>query len=417
MLTTLLFLMVLPIAAAFQFSSPNQSLTTDQEEGTPLSQKEENENNEEYEDRLSDLPNSVILCILSFLNTKDGVRTCVLSRRWKDIWKHIPTLVLDSSRFDTVRQFEIFMSKILTLRDNTIALHSLDFDHIGKMEHQLLQKILDYVYSHKTKLQRLRIFVHNDNGLIMQCVSSCKNLTSLRLSIYPRMSFCVKTILFPKSLNLPALETLDLSNFTFYGWRKRLCWALFGLCQIEEFDHSWLYGNGHTNHYHINSPKIAKIELSTPSLCTFTFYGIPHPKICRSNLSSVKEVKIYARMDTSLEKLPMVLFNWLQELLAVKSLKVSSITLQILSLVPDLLEVKLPSLCNLKLVEIKMQPLSFALSCILKDAMLMKAAAKSPEEAADLRKTFGAGLEPPSIPDGIVDFLLQNSSTAKVNIS
>jgi hypothetical protein len=67
-------------------------------------------------------------------------------------------------------------------------------------------------------------------------------------------------------------------------------------------------------------------------------------------------------------------------------------------------------------VEIKIQPLSFALSCILKDAMLMKAAEKSPEEAADLRKTFGAGLEPPSIPDGIVDFLLQNSSTAKVNI-
>jgi len=63
-----------------------------------------------------------------------------------------------------------------------------------------------------------------------------------------------------------------------------------------------------------------------------------------------------------------------------------------------------------------MQPLSFALSCMLKETMLKKAAEKSPEEAADLRKTFRAGLEPPSIPDGIVDFLLQNSSTAKVNI-
>jgi len=109
----------------------------------------ENENNEEYEDkeyedRLSNLPDSVILHILSFLNTKDVVRTCVLSARWKDIWKYIPTLILNSSRFYTVRQFEIFMPKILTLRDNSTALHSLDFDHMGKTEHQFLQKILNY---------------------------------------------------------------------------------------------------------------------------------------------------------------------------------------------------------------------------------------------------------------------------------
>jgi len=63
-----------------------------------------------------------------------------------------------------------------------------------------------------------------------------------------------------------------------------------------------------------------------------------------------------------------------------------------------------------------MQPLGFRLSCILKDAMLTKAAAKSPEEAADLRRAFKEGLEPPSIPDGIVDFLLQNSSLAKDNV-
>ncbi|MCH98653.1 F-box protein [Trifolium medium] len=53
----------------------------------------------------------------------------------------------------------------------------------------------------------------------------------------------------------------------------------------------------------------------------------------------------------------------------------------------------------------------------MEKAMLKKAAAKSLKEIAKLRKTFEVGLEPPHIPDGIVDFLRQNSPSAKVNIS
>ena len=227
----------------------------------------------------------------------------------------------------------------MTLRDNTTALHSLDFDHIGKMEHQLLQKILSCVYSHNTTLQQLRIFVHNDNGLIMKCVSSCLNLTSLKLSIYPRMSFCSHTI-FPNSLNLPVLEMLDLSNFTFYGGENgyaepfsvftKLKSLVIRGCKLKDTQIIKISSETLVNFaMHYSLSKIAKIELSTPSLCKFTFYGVPHQKICGSNLSSVKEVNIYARIDPDMEKLPMVLFNWLQELSGVKSLKVSSITLQV----------------------------------------------------------------------------------------
>ncbi|KAK2437074.1 hypothetical protein QL285_022009 [Trifolium repens] len=47
--------------------------------------------------------------------------------------------------------------------------------------------------------------------------------------------------------------------------------------------------------------------------------------------------------------------------------------------------------------------------------MLKKTATKSRKEVVKLRKAFC--LEPPAIPDGIVDFLQQNSPSAKVNIS
>jgi DNA-binding protein YbaB len=70
-------------------------------------------------------------------------------------------------------------------------------------------------------------------------------------------------------------------------------------------------------------------------------------------------------------------------------------------------------------MEIKLEPLEDHeyLLDFVKEAMLKKAAAKSRKEASKLRKAFKAGLQPPSIPDGIVDFLLQNSPSAKVNIT
>jgi hypothetical protein len=53
----------------------------------------------------------------------------------------------------------------------------------------------------------------------------------------------------------------------------------------------------------------------------------------------------------------------------------------------------------------------------MQNAMLKKVAAKSGKEADKLRKEFKAGLEPHPIPDGMVDFLRQNSPLAEVNLT
>ena len=154
-----------------------------------------------------------------------------------------------------------------------------------------------YIFVHNETII-IRIFVHNYNGLIMECVYSCQYLTSLQLSIYPRMSFCCKTI-FPTSLNLPALKMLDLSNFTFYGGENGFAEPFLAFTKLKS---SIIRGCKGMDTYiinissetlvnftmHYSSSKIAKTELSTPSLCTFTFYGIPHQKIGGSNLSYVK---------------------------------------------------------------------------------------------------------------------------------
>jgi hypothetical protein len=303
--------------------------------------EDENDESEGNEDRLSDLPDGVLLHILSFLNTKHVVRTCVLSKRWKHLWKRIPTLILHSSRFSSVRQFYIFVSNILTRLDNSTALHALDLNRLGNIEPQLLKKILNYVSSHNTHLQELGINVSADSSLIMSCVSSCHALTSLKLSISSRDRYGSNSgILFPKSLNLPALTSLNLTNFVFYGGENghaepflaftKLNSLVIRSCKVRDAQILSISNETLVNlDLHNSSRDFAKIELLSPCLHTFTFVGVPLHKICGSGLSSVKQVNITAQMYSFGDMSHMVLYSWLLELANVKSLTVSSTTLQV----------------------------------------------------------------------------------------
>ncbi|KAK2437205.1 F-box/LRR-repeat protein [Trifolium repens] len=401
------------------------------------------DNDNQNQDRFSDLPDFVLLHILSFLNTKHVVRTCVLSKRWKHLWKRISTLMLHSTNFSTVRHFATFVSKILTLRDTSTALHALDLDRHGDIEPQLLKKVLNYVCSHNAYLEELGISVSADSSLIMRCVSSCHALTSLKLSLYPRRSCNHTPTVFPKSLNLPSLTSLNLTNFVFCGAESGCVEPFFAFtklnslvinsCKVKDAQILSISSDTLVN-LAIKDPleiinlatqtdyssNFAEIKLSTPNLNTFNFTGDLIQKICRSGLSSVKQVNIdHSLQDDASVEHGLVIFNWLLDFANVESLTVTSTTLQILYLVPDLLEVKLPSLCKLKSLEVELTPLDDGyLSQTIKDSMLKKAAAKSDdEEFYKLIKAFKYRLELPPIPDGIIDFLRQNSPSAQVTFT
>ncbi|KAK2437087.1 hypothetical protein P8452_33192 [Trifolium repens] len=151
---------------------------------------------------------------------------------------------------------------------------------------------------------------------------------------------------------------------------------------------------------------VYQIELSAPSLCTFSFMGTPYQKFRGRSLSSVKQVNIDAEMLANYSEPPLVLLSWLSDLTNINSLTVSASTLQILSFVPGSFKDKLlPSsfMRSLKSLKVKLKPLSYGLSMALKIVML--------------EKELKAGLEPVSlIPDGILDILLQNSPSADVDI-
>jgi hypothetical protein len=79
------------------------------------------------------------------------------------------------------------------------------------------------------------------------------------------------------------------------------------------------------------------------------------------------------------------------------------------------LKIKLPSLGNLKFLKVKKELLPYVFLKAHNKAKFQKI--KSPKEAAKLQKLFETGLEPSApIPDGIVEFLIQNSPLAEVEI-
>jgi hypothetical protein len=307
----------------------------------PPKKRARHDNEEKNQDRLSDLPDCLILHILSFLNSKQAVQTCILSKRWKRRWKRIPTLILDSKKFPTVKYFSMFVSNILTLRDTSTALHALDFRHHRNVEPQLLKKVLNYIYSHNTHLQQLGIYLHGETCLVLRCISSCRALTSLKLSLYSRGSYNFDKTLFPKSLNLPALTSLDLTNFAFSGDENghaepfltftRLNSLVISSCIVKDAQILRISSETLVNlAMHDNSFPFTKIELSASSLCTFTINGCLDHKICGSGLSSVKHVNIDAQQNFVEKEHASVLLSWLLDLANVESLKVTSPIIQVL---------------------------------------------------------------------------------------
>ncbi|KAM3223967.1 hypothetical protein ACQJBY_057389 [Aegilops geniculata] len=72
------------------------------------------------EDRISALPDELLQYLMSFLLSRDAVRTCVLARRWRTLWKSVPALRIDDpDSYHGATGSSKFVNELLRLRDPT----------------------------------------------------------------------------------------------------------------------------------------------------------------------------------------------------------------------------------------------------------------------------------------------------------
>ena len=298
---------------------------------------------ESKEDILSDLPDSIIHHILSFLETKQVFQTCVLSTRWNHLTKHLPTLKLCSEDFTSSDSFTKSVSQIMSSRDDSTPLHTLHFhDNDRFVESEVFESIVEYAVSHRVQLLGITITC-KDIQQFPSFLFSSQTLTSLHLTVGP-----FRKILFPNSLNCPTLTTLTLRSFYFgaagdddgcaepFSSFNRLHtlvihnFKLLPDAQILCISSTTLVNltiSGHefyTNHSYV-------CKLSSPTLCNVSYTGILYQKPFCTHLCSVKHIYIDGRyINHSVQHYSGILLSWLLELANVKSLTISSNTLQVL---------------------------------------------------------------------------------------
>ncbi|CAN4087819.1 unnamed protein product [Withania somnifera] len=238
-------------------------------------------------DRLSELPESILLHILSFLTMKDVVKTALLSKRWPHLWTIIQELDFSGSFFQ-YQDFVDFVNrtllsrgtcKIRRLRIRLFLNASSPKDYVGWM-----------LYAAKNNVEELFLDFDSDccEWLIPKCVccnSSLKTLRLLSCRLKPDMQISWNTltkltlrysVLWDKSIHqimmgAPKLEFFELDS----------CWGYDDLtfdspslrvlivCEYE----SVVYEYGPV--MRISAPNVQSLQLSGPFYRKCVLMNVP----------------------------------------------------------------------------------------------------------------------------------------------
>ncbi|KAK8473994.1 hypothetical protein V6N12_030633 [Hibiscus sabdariffa] len=172
--------------------------------------------------QINDLPDSVLIHILSFLSTKDAARTSILSTRWRNLFTLVPNLNFDLDekcpfwgwgRGDCkapIKSFRCFVDGVLFFHDT---------ENVDKFRLKFCRKRSESVDSIsacrwiscalKRGVKHLDLNISLNKFTLPDALFTCRTLVTLKLDI----SLVFKI---PEDIHFPNLQTLHLRSVIFF---------------------------------------------------------------------------------------------------------------------------------------------------------------------------------------------------------
>ncbi|OMP12132.1 hypothetical protein COLO4_03452 [Corchorus olitorius] len=350
---------------------------------------------------------------MSFLDVRDAVQTCILSKRWLSLWKSPPYLhfccpVNDDSYNYTkeekariLRHYPGFIICFIAQRYSTnLAKVRLDHFNHFKMIPGVVQCLLCHVVQHNVRELEIRIFsdhiAASDNWVWPGSFYNCQSLTDLTLeSFNSRYDHC-NSIQLPKYLGMPALRSLHLIRFVMT--EDNFDPRIFSSCPNLETLHLYpceIAGLKILRIQALNLKKFCfmsptrgqpachiedrcKLEIHAPLLTTLDFRGYGRIVQATESFASIDDVSLdmeeLGKNDFS------YLINTFKDIRHARSLTLSSNIVEVLSMFTALLDeyqLKFPNLEYLKLIlqghlwNKKMQVPLHVLNCLANSSTLL----------------------------------------------
>ncbi|XBI65977.1 hypothetical protein VPH35_045674 [Triticum aestivum] len=193
------------------------------------------------DDRLSDLPDDLLRCILNFAPAKEGAMTSALARRWRSLWPSYGTVNLDSRSYD---HLDSYLRRPAIARDANNAFAAADG---GGADDPWDSASTGSYYDDMH--EGLRDMSEDLRAMLYD--SASRHLEELRLGLFfgPRHQEDMYDLSIPNLSSSPVLRVLHLSQWaametvrelgprrsyrtpSFPPLRLHLCWVLLHVLQ------------------------------------------------------------------------------------------------------------------------------------------------------------------------------------------
>ncbi|XP_050231945.1 F-box/FBD/LRR-repeat protein At5g56420-like [Mercurialis annua] len=351
-------------------------------------------NNRKKIDRISQLPDCLLHHIFSFAVATDVVRTCVLSKRWRYLWTSCPYLNFTVG-YDSTEKYSInFINQVL-LRRNSIPIKNFVYDASIEVEGSVVESWLYYAVNHQVQRLTINPYCPKIPIEFPKCFYGCTSLTTLKLNSVDH--FEEASILLPKTLELPSLKKLHLINFSDFDGT-----VFSSIPNLETLILENIYFDGIQNNFSVSAPNLknfcflnhpddffdfqCEFVIVAPKLRKFKFVGDAALVSSTKNLCSLDQIEIdlccgldrvYSKDNQ--QKFAREVLQMFNAFHIAKNVTLSMRVIEVLSLIPSLLNEHPSQYPNLKSLKVKTNEFSknikipsFILDYFLTDSSLLE---------------------------------------------